>query len=127
MDDIEAGTIARPEFELVQCDKGVESYLFIGALFRITPETGLEGWFVWQELEVLKENVAFCRVLPKETAGSYKNVLLCGCPERINTSAILNNVEARSILSSFLKEEINSDFRSRPFNVVFAGQEEITA
>jgi hypothetical protein len=116
MDDIETWVIKRPEFEIAGDGNSEESSTFVAALFRVSPEVGLEGWFVWKSLG--RTNLAYS--LKSASAGSavYKHVLLCGAAERIHFCAILTKRQAMDLFSSLIEGTANERFDCLPFSSV---------
>lgn len=103
LDDIENGTIERPEFEIETQDNEEKSPVFIAALFRESPEAGLEGWFIWKYVSAKKKNLVYCKKSVSEATAVYKSVLLSGASERVHSSAILTKCEVISMLSSLMQ------------------------
>jgi hypothetical protein len=120
MTDIESFTIETSEFELVRREDGRESLTFVAALFRETPDVGMEGWFVWKYLESNRDNLVYSLKVNSCKPPVYKHVLLWGSPADIQASAILSRSEARDLLSSLVAGKVDVRFDTCSFGSVVA-------
>jgi hypothetical protein len=116
MDDIVSFAIKRPEFEIVRDGNSEESSTFVAALFRVSPEAGLEGWFVWKSLG--KQLLAYCLKSPSGGSADYKHVLLCGAAENVHSCAILTTSQAMDVFCSLIEGKANERFDCLPFSSV---------
>jgi hypothetical protein len=122
MAEIEQGTILRPEFELVFPTE--KPTVCAAVCFREAEDGFVEGWFVWHILEESKNTAVYCLKSCKIGQAGSKHVMCCGCPEVIDSSAILSRGDALRILESLVNGEPIRDFEQRSYAAVFGWDQE---
>jgi hypothetical protein len=119
MEEIEVGTIERPEIEIVQEVEGHERLIHVGALFREGGDERCLGWLLSIHDEPTRDNFAYCRANLQQPPNRLERVLFCGAPESIDESAILQRAEALELISVLVERGDHGSYVRKSFRDVF--------
>lgn len=121
MDRLERDETLRPELEVIPPRRG-SSLPVLAALAFSSSDASIKGWLISHSAGDDRDSVGYCATHSQESA-IHTEVILCGAPHMVLTSALLSKAEAVQVLGSIIEGTEASGFEMRPLSFVFGLEE----